>query len=61
MIETCLFYVVYLDSRKPGRFSYVGLDKVFLYEPFYVGKGKNNRHLDHLYLALRMKKNYIKF
>lgn len=41
------FYVyVYLDPRKPGRFSYNNIS--FLWEPFYVGKGNGNRYLDHL-------------
>lgn len=41
------FYVyVYLDPRRPGTYVY-GLYK-FDYEPFYVGKGKNNRYYDHI-------------
>jgi len=36
------FYIyIYLDPRKFGKYSYKNLG--FLYEPFYVGKGKNNR------------------
>lgn len=41
------FYVyIFLDPRKDGEFSY-GEHK-FKYEPFYVGKGKNNRCKNHL-------------
>lgn len=41
------FYVyMYLDFRKPGRYCYETVS--FLYEPFYVGKGRNLRYLDHL-------------
>jgi hypothetical protein len=36
------FYVyIYLDPRKPGKFHYG--EYCFDYEPFYVGKGKDNR------------------
>lgn len=38
---------VFCDPRKPGRFSYKGLDFVFLFEPYYVGKGKDYRHRKH--------------
>lgn len=41
------FYVyVYLDITKPGEYSYG--EYHFDYEPFYVGKGKNNRDRAHL-------------
>ena len=42
-----IFYTyLYLDPRKPGNFNY-GIYH-FDYEPFYVGKGHNNRCLKHL-------------
>ena len=38
------FYVYcYMDPRKPGKYTYDGLDICFLYEPFYIGSGKNNK------------------
>lgn len=41
------FYVyVYTDPRKQGIFNYGKY--TFNYEPFYVGKGKNKRYLQHL-------------
>lgn len=43
------FYVyAYLDPRKPGKYTYDGLEISFLYEPFYIGKGKENRIYAHL-------------
>lgn len=42
-----MFYIyVYLDPRKPGKFEYG--QYCFLYEPFYVGKGTNDRMYNHL-------------
>jgi hypothetical protein len=37
---------VYLDPRKKGQYEYSNI--CFLYEPFYVGKGKDNRCYEHL-------------
>jgi hypothetical protein len=37
------FNYIYVDLRKPGHYSYEGLNISFLYEPFYVGKGKDKR------------------
>jgi hypothetical protein len=44
-------YYVYilLNNLKPGRYSYEGLDRSFLYEPFYVGKGRGKRVNAHRY------------
>jgi hypothetical protein len=50
---TMVSYVyVYLDLRRPGRFSYKNLPMSFLFEPFYVGKGTGSRYIMHLVLAL---------
>ena len=45
-----MYYIyVYLDKRKKGSYSFGDLH--FEYEPFYVGKGTNNRYLTHLRVA----------
>lgn len=42
------FYVyIYLDPRKKGKYRYENY--LFEYEPFYVGKGKDDRMNIHLY------------
>jgi hypothetical protein len=42
-----IFYVyVYLYPRFHWDYVYENLK--FEYKPFYIGKGKNNRYLDHL-------------
>jgi hypothetical protein len=36
-----IFYnYIYLDPRKPGRYTFKNLNFSLLFEPFYVGKGK---------------------
>lgn len=43
------YYVyVYMDPRKKSSYFYNKVDFCFLYEPFYVGKGKKGRYLSHL-------------
>jgi len=45
------FYVyIYFDPRKPGKFNYGSFE--FDFEPFYVGKGTNNRFKLHINEAL---------
>ena len=54
------FYVyVYMDPRKSGRYFYEGLNVCFLYEPFYVGKGKNKRCYQHLMESSYNKKTFM--
>lgn len=47
-MENIYYVYIYLDPSKSGRYSYEGLEQSFLYEPFYVGKGKINRITSHL-------------
>lgn len=50
---------VYLDPRKPGDFNYEINGEIihFDYEPFYVGKGKDNRAFSHMNEAEKILKN----
>lgn len=48
------YIYIYLDPRKPGKYKY-GKYK-FEYEPFYVGKGKNNQLYKHLKCAFKNNK-----
>lgn len=42
-----IFYnYAYVDLSKPGRFTYDSLSLSFLFEPFWIGKGKRYRFLD---------------
>ena len=45
-IKNKYYIYIYLDPRKPGKYSYE--DYCFLYEPFYVGKGSGDRMFRHL-------------
>lgn len=50
-----MFYVyIYLDIRKKGSYNFGGYQ--FIYEPFYVGKGKGDRYLTHLKISGKHKK-----
>ncbi len=42
--DMCFYVYIYLDPRKPGKYVYG--DLIFDYEPFYVGKDKNNRIIE---------------
>jgi hypothetical protein len=47
-----------MDPRKPGQFKYGNY--YFDYEPFYIGKGKNARLLDHIKYINKNKMLYNK-
>jgi hypothetical protein len=49
MSKNFYYVYVYLDPRKKGRYEYENVNCCFLYEPFYVGKGKSDRYKMHLY------------
>jgi hypothetical protein len=55
---------IYLNPFRKGRYSFNFLNFCLLYEPYYVGKGKNLRYLDHIKECigndLRLKKNSLK-
>lgn len=60
MEEVKKYYVyIYLDPRKPGKYSYEGLNFSFLYEPFYVGKGNSDRYITHMKTYRLSKKTHL--
>jgi len=60
-MENNYYVYAYLDPRKYGRFSYDGLEFSFLYEPFYIGKGKNKQMYSHLREKVTNTENRFKF
>jgi group I intron endonuclease len=58
-METKFYVYVYIDPSKKGLYSYDGLDFSFLYEPFYIGKGHNNRIITHLQEYRLKRKNLM--
>ena len=46
LLEKNFYTYIYLDTRKLGKYVYG--DYSFDYEPFYVGKGKNEQYMSHL-------------
>ena len=55
----CYTYI-YLDPRKPGKYSYNNLNLSFLFEPFYVGKGRGYRIDEHLSAKIKNSKQWDK-
>lgn len=49
---------IYLNPERPGRFTYCGVS--FLFEPFYVGKGKGDRKYVHLTRDIKYESNKLK-
>lgn len=56
-MENKHYVYIYLDDRKPGFWRYK--DFIFLFQPFYVGVGKNNRINSHLKKS-KTDRNYLK-
>lgn len=46
------YVYIYLDPRRPGKYSYEKLNMSFLYAPLYVGKGSGDRIFAHLRSSL---------
>jgi group I intron endonuclease len=58
-MENIYYVYIYLDPIKNGKFAFEGLDQSFLYEPFYVGKGKDSRITSHLHEYRLRKKTHM--
>ena len=50
-IKNNSYTYIYLDPRKPGRYTYQTIS--FLFEPFYIGQGHGDRAFCHVYFAAR--------
>ena len=46
---------IYLNPFKPGKYTFRYLNFSLLYEPYYVGKGKDLRYLDHIKECLEVR------
>jgi hypothetical protein len=57
-MEHIYYTYIYLDPRKSGKYEYDSLNQCFLYEPFYIGKGKDNRATAHLLPYSLKQKSY---
>lgn len=52
------YYVyAYLDPRMPGKFQYKNINHIFSFEPFYIGKGKNERWKRHIWKQSKLYKS----
>ena len=56
-MEKKYYIYIYLDNTRPGEYVYDDLK--FDYEPFYIGKGTNNRIITSLYDKQTFKSNKI--
>ena len=59
-MHSTYYTYVYLNPRKPGRYTYNNFI-TFLYEPFYVGKGKGPRYYVHLHEANNLRSKSTKW
>jgi hypothetical protein len=56
-VENIFYVYVILDPRKTGKYYFPNVPISFLYEPFYIGKGKGRRILAHLHASSLKKAN----
>lgn len=57
MSENAFYVYVYLDQRKSGEWTFK--DKVFNFQPIYIGKGRLDRYKHHL-RPFNLKDNSLK-